>query len=72
MITTLGLDVELMATPEFARSSRRDQLGAFLDAVAAYVDVDGDASLPACSAICRRRAIKARDLSRPFPPTAKR
>ena len=34
-----------MATPEFARLSRRDQLGAFLDAVADYVDVDGDASL---------------------------
>src|SRR5215211_4264273 len=45
VITTIGLDVELMATPEFARTSRRDQLGAFLDAVAAYVDVDGDASL---------------------------
>jgi DNA helicase II / ATP-dependent DNA helicase PcrA len=45
VITTLGLDVEVMATPEFARTSRRDQLGAFLDAVAAYVDVDGDASL---------------------------
>ena len=46
IITTIGLDVEVMATPEFARTSRRDQLGAFLDAVAAYVDVDGDASLP--------------------------
>ncbi len=46
VITTLGLDVEVMATPEFTRTSRRDQLGAFLDAVAAYVDVDGDASLP--------------------------
>ena len=34
-----------MATPEFARANRRDQLGAFLDAVAEYVDVDGDASL---------------------------
>jgi ATP-dependent DNA helicase UvrD/PcrA len=45
IITTIGLDVEVMATPEFARTSRRDQLGAFLDAVAAYVDVDGDASL---------------------------
>jgi DNA helicase II / ATP-dependent DNA helicase PcrA len=45
VITTIGLDVELTATPEFARTSRRDQLGAFLDAVAAYVDVDGDASL---------------------------
>ena len=46
VITTLGLDVEVMSTPEFARTSRRDQLGAFLDAVAGYVDVDGDASLP--------------------------
>jgi DNA helicase-2/ATP-dependent DNA helicase PcrA len=45
VITTIGLDVELMATPEFARTARRDQVGAFLDAVAAYVDVDGDASL---------------------------
>ena len=45
VVVTLGLDVELVATPEFARTSRRDQLGAFTDAVAAYVDVDGDASL---------------------------
>jgi DNA helicase II / ATP-dependent DNA helicase PcrA len=45
VISAIGLDVEVMATPEFARNSRRDQLGAFLDAVAAYVDVDGDASL---------------------------
>jgi DNA helicase II / ATP-dependent DNA helicase PcrA len=45
IIATIGLDVEVMATPEFARTSRRDQLGAFLDAVAAYVDVDGDVSL---------------------------
>ncbi len=45
VILTLGLDVEVMATPEFVRSGRRDQLGTFLDAVADYVDVDGDASL---------------------------
>jgi DNA helicase-2/ATP-dependent DNA helicase PcrA len=45
VISTTGLDVELMATPEFARANRRDQLGAFVDAVAEYVDVDGDASL---------------------------
>ncbi|MDX6322378.1 MAG: ATP-dependent helicase UvrD/PcrA [Propionibacteriaceae bacterium] len=45
VIVTLGLDVELMATPEFNRTARRDQLGTFVDAVADYVDVDGDASL---------------------------
>ena len=45
VVATLGLDVELMATREFEQSHRRDQLGAFLDAVADYVDVDGEASL---------------------------
>ncbi len=45
VVTTLGLEVELMATPELDRTNRRDQLGAFFDAVAGYVDVDGDASL---------------------------
>ncbi|CAA9388400.1 MAG: ATP-dependent DNA helicase SCO5184 [uncultured Propionibacteriaceae bacterium] len=45
VIATLGLDVELMSTPELNRTARRDQLGAFVDAVADYVDVDGDASL---------------------------
>lgn len=45
VLVTLGLDVEVMSTPEFSRAARRDQLGVFLDAVADYVDVDGDASL---------------------------
>lgn len=45
VVATLGLEVELMATPELDRTNRRDQLGAFFDAVATYVDVDGDASL---------------------------
>ncbi|MGI3782059.1 MAG: 3'-5' exonuclease, partial [Janthinobacterium lividum] len=45
VVTSLGLDVELVATPELERTNRRDQLGAFTDAVADYVDVDGDASL---------------------------
>ncbi|HHV19992.1 MAG TPA: ATP-dependent helicase [Propionibacterium sp.] len=45
VIATLGLDVELVATPHFARIARRNQLAVFVDAVADYVDVDGDASL---------------------------
>lgn len=45
VVATLGLDVELLATPELERHQRRDQLAAFLDAIAGYVDVDGDASL---------------------------
>ena len=46
VVATLGLDVELVATPELERTNRRDQLGAFLDAVADYVDVDGDEAPP--------------------------
>ncbi|SDR88836.1 ATP-dependent DNA helicase [Microlunatus soli] len=45
VIAVLGLDVELLATPDFGRTQRRDQLGAFTDAVADYADVDGQASL---------------------------
>ncbi|WP_420175387.1 UvrD-helicase domain-containing protein [Luteococcus sp. OSA5] len=45
VVHTLGLDVELSATEELARTNRRSQLATFVDAVAEYVDVDGDASL---------------------------
>ncbi|OYO07548.1 ATP-dependent DNA helicase [Enemella evansiae] len=45
VIGTLGLEVELVATPQFAVTERRNQLAVFTDAVADYVDVDGDASL---------------------------
>ncbi len=45
VIATMDLDVELMATSEYAKEGRRDQLGTFLNAVAGYADVDGDASL---------------------------
>lgn len=45
VVAVLGLDVELQATTELAASNRRAQLASFTDAVAEYVDVDGDASL---------------------------
>jgi DNA helicase-2/ATP-dependent DNA helicase PcrA len=45
VIATMDLEVELMATRQYAVESRRDQLGAFMDAVAGYADIDGDASL---------------------------
>lgn len=44
-IGLIGLDVELEATGELSHSNRRAQLARFVDAVAEYVDVDGDASL---------------------------
>jgi len=51
VIATLGLETELIAAGPGASSTAgapggsRDQLAAFVDAVADYVDVDGDASL---------------------------
>ncbi|WP_203567021.1 ATP-dependent DNA helicase [Aestuariimicrobium ganziense] len=45
VITTLGLEVELQASTEAVAARRADHLGVFVDAVASYVDVDGDTSL---------------------------
>jgi DNA helicase-2/ATP-dependent DNA helicase PcrA len=67
VITTIGLEVELMATPEFARTSRRDQVGAFLDAVAAYVDVDGDASLAGLLAYLQAESDQGAGLEQAVP-----
>ena len=67
VITTIGLDVELMATPEFERTSRRDQVGAFLDAVAAYVDVDGDASLAGLLAYLQAESEQGAGLEQAVP-----
>jgi DNA helicase-2/ATP-dependent DNA helicase PcrA len=67
VITTIGLDVELMATPEFVRTSRRDQVGAFLDAIAAYVDVDGDASLAGLLAYLQAESDQGAGLEQAVP-----
>jgi len=45
VISVLGLDVELHATADSLTARRADHLGAFVDAVAEYVDVDGDTTL---------------------------
>ena len=45
VISTLGLDVELVADTRLERTDRRAQLATFVDAVATYGDVDGDDSL---------------------------
>jgi DNA helicase II / ATP-dependent DNA helicase PcrA len=67
VINTIGLDVELMATPEFVRTSRRDQVGAFLDAIAAYVDVDGDASLAGLLAYLQAEGEQGTGLEQAVP-----
>ena len=70
VITTLGLDVELSATSEYARTRRRDQLGAFLDAVADYVDVDGQASLSGLLAYLRAEVDQGNGLDQAVPSAA--
>ena len=67
VIATLGLDIELRATPEFERRARIDQLGAFLDAVAAYVDVDGDASLTGLLAYLQAEVEQGAGLDQAVP-----
>ncbi len=70
VISVLGLDVELTATPEYARTHRRDQLGAFLDAVADYVDVDGQASLSGLLAYLRAEVEQGTGLEQAVPTVA--
>jgi DNA helicase-2/ATP-dependent DNA helicase PcrA len=45
VISTIGLDVELTATPEHVDAGRRDHLAAFLDAVGNFVSTESDGSL---------------------------
>lgn len=67
VITTLGLDVELLATAHYAQTSRRNQLAVFVDAVADYVDVDGDASLGGLLAYLRAEEEHGNGLDRATP-----
>jgi DNA helicase-2/ATP-dependent DNA helicase PcrA len=45
VIATIGLDVELTATPDHVDAGRRDHLAAFLDAVGNFVSTESDGSL---------------------------
>jgi len=45
VIATIGLDVELTATPAHVDAGRRDHLAAFLDAVGNFVSTESDGSL---------------------------
>ncbi|GAB3703822.1 ATP-dependent DNA helicase [Mariniluteicoccus flavus] len=67
VVAVLGLDVELVATPQFARTGRRNQLAVFVDAVADYVDVDGDASLAGLLAYLRAEVEQGTGLDRAVP-----
>lgn len=67
VIAVLGLDVELLATPRNARTGRRNQLAVFVDAVADYVDVDGDASLGGLLAYLKAEEDHGTGLERATP-----
>ncbi|QDP96445.1 ATP-dependent helicase [Microlunatus elymi] len=67
VVSVLGLDVELLATPDFGRTQRRDQLGAFLDAVADYADVDGQASLSGLLSFLRAESEHGNGLDQAVP-----
>jgi DNA helicase-2/ATP-dependent DNA helicase PcrA len=45
VVQVIGLDVELAASPEAVAARRRETLGAFLDVVADFTDLDGESSL---------------------------
>lgn len=67
VITTIGVDIEVAATVAFEKTGRRTQLGVFCDAVAGYVDVDGDASLAGLLAWLRAEVEEASGLERATP-----
>ena len=47
VVETIGLDVELSASPEVVAARRRDNLSAFLDVAAEFTGLDADAGLAA-------------------------
>lgn len=67
VIATIGVDIEVAATPAFDRTQRRTQLAVFLDAVADHVDVDPDASLSGLLAWMQDEVEEAQGLERATP-----
>lgn len=67
IVDTLGLEVELNATPTQRRRHGSAQLNAFLEAVADYVDVDGDSSLSGMLAWLEAEADQGSGLDQAMP-----
>ncbi len=67
VVTTIGLDVELAASPELLVQRRADALAAFVDLVAAFQDAEGESSVVAFLAWLRlaERFDKVPELERP-------
>nr|WP_269204534.1 ATP-dependent DNA helicase [Motilibacter deserti] len=70
LVSVLGLDVELAASPAAVAAGRRESLSAFLDVAARFVDLDGDASATAFLAFLRAADEYDRGLDTTAPSTA--
>jgi DNA helicase-2/ATP-dependent DNA helicase PcrA len=70
VVRTTGLDVELAASPAARAARRRESLAAFLDQVAAFADLDGNASVTAFLAFLRAAQEHERGLDRTVPSGA--
>jgi DNA helicase-2/ATP-dependent DNA helicase PcrA len=70
VIDTLGIDIELAASSTRSARSRRDNLAAFVDAVAAFAGTGTEASLPGLLAYLRAEEEYAGGLSLAVPTTS--
>jgi DNA helicase-2/ATP-dependent DNA helicase PcrA len=72
IVTTIGLDIELAASPEVRELHRAEGLAAFLDLVAGFADADGQSSLGAFLGWLQtaRRYDAVPELDRPVAPGA--
>ena len=70
VIDTTGLDVELASSTSPVSAARRDNIAAFLDAVAAFAGLDGDASLPGLLAYFEAEEEYAQGLALALPSEA--
>jgi DNA helicase II / ATP-dependent DNA helicase PcrA len=70
VVETIGLDVELAASPEAVEARRRESLSAFLDVVAGFNDLDGETSLTSFLAFLRAAEEHERGLDAVAPSGA--
>ncbi|MDQ3484722.1 MAG: ATP-dependent helicase, partial [Actinomycetota bacterium] len=70
VIDVTGLEVELASSTSVVASARRDNLATFLDAVASFAGIDGDASLPGLLAYLQAEEEYAQGLALAIPTEA--
>lgn len=70
VVATIGLDVELAASPAAVAAGRQESLAAFLDIAARFADLDGNASAGAFLGFLRAADEYDRGLDNTAPSTA--